>query len=261
MEQTQVQETVNTPPTPSRTIRVTHDGDYSVSTNHGITRAENGRRFLVFSTVDDAIKAYNELKTAEVKASYLTYSLFVKFQDELSQDTLKTKIIEFAPNSNVTYLRVDENLHTGKVVVDLLTDYQSLKALSNDNLRFFHFDPKRVRPRREQEGQWSQVQSRQRRQLDSGGDRQQGGYQRSHGSDRPQGRGDRPQGRGDRPQGSYQRQQGDRQQGDRPQGDRPQGDRQQGGRGTQRSKGTQGGRGGRGSEQRQGGRGSNTNAV
>jgi len=216
----QVQETVTNTPTPSRTIRVTHNGDYTVSINHGVTQAENGRRFLTFPTVDEAIIAYTELRAAEVKASYLTYSLFVKSQEELTEDSLKTQALGLVPNANVTYLRVDENKHTGKVVVDLLTDYQMIKSSSVDNLRFFHFDPKRVRSRRDESSSGNQRdqgdQRRPRRDNDSSG------YQRV-----PVGRGDQrvPGGRG----------------GQRVQGGRG-GQRVQGGRGGQRVQGTQGGR-------------------
>jgi hypothetical protein len=184
----QVQETVTNTPTPSRTIRVTHNGDYNVSINHGVTQAENGRRFLTFSTIDEAITAYTELRAAEVKASYLTYSLFVKSQEELTEDSLRKQVLELVPNVNVTYLRVDENKHTGKVVVDLLVDYQMIKSSSNDNLRFFHFDPKRVRPRRDNE---SSLNQNSRRYNDSGYQRVQGGrgqrVQEGRGGQRVQG--------------------------------------------------------------------------
>jgi len=223
--------TTTSTPTPSRTIRVNHEGEYNVSVNHGVTHADNGRRFLVFTTVDDAIHAYEELKTQNVKASYLTYSLFVKSQAELTEDSLRTQVQTLVPGTNVTYLRVDDNLHTGKVVVDLLTDYQTVKAASTEDLRFFHFDPKRIRPRRDQENmQSSQWQVQQRR---------------PQGSQRPQG-----------VQGGYQRLQGGR--GSQGGAQRPQGGR--GGQGG--SQRPQGGRGYQGGSQRpQGGRGSNTNAV
>jgi len=163
-----VQETVINAPTPSRTIRVTHEGDYNVSINHGVTQSENGRRFLVFASIDDAVKAYQELKDGNVKAAYLTYSLFVKSQAEMTVETLNSEVSSLVPEVHVTYSRVDDNLHTGKVVVDLLTDYQTIKAASTDSLRFFHFDPKRVRPTRQaqadapatQGGQWNQVRGR-----------------------------------------------------------------------------------------------------
>jgi hypothetical protein len=211
-------------PTPSRTIRVTHEGDYNVTVNHGVTQADNGRRFLVFATVEEAVQAYDELKAENVKASYLTYSLFVKSQSELDQDSLKTQVLALVSSANITYLRVDDNLHTGKVVVDLLTDYQTLKAGSTDTLRFFHFDPKRVRPKKDQDaqgGQWTQVQNRQRGQANP---RPQGGQQRGQANPRPQGGQQRAQGGQQRAQGGQQRPQGGQQ---RPQG----GQRRQGGRG------------------------------
>ena len=141
----QQEEIVTNTPTPSRTIRITHDGDYTVSVNHGVTKTEHGRSFLTFTTLDDAITAFGELRAAEVRSSYLTYSLFVKSQAELTEDTLRTQVLAIVPSANVTYLRVDDNTHTGKVVVDILEDYQTVKGTTNEALRFFHFDPKRVR--------------------------------------------------------------------------------------------------------------------
>ena len=141
----QQEEVVTNTPTPSRTIRITHDGDYTVSVNHGVTKAENGRSFLTFTTVEEAMTAFAELRAADVRSSYLTYSLFVKSQAELTEDTLKTQVLALVPSAHVTYLRVDDNTHTGKVVVDILEDYQTVKGSSSETLRFFHFDPKRVR--------------------------------------------------------------------------------------------------------------------
>ena len=132
-------------PTPSRTIRVTHDGDYTVSVNHGVSKADNGRSFLTFTTLEEAITAFTELRAADIRSSYLTYSLFVKSQTELTEDSLRTQVLAIVPSANLTYVRVDSNNHTGKVVVDILTDYQTVKASSGENLKFFHFDPKRVR--------------------------------------------------------------------------------------------------------------------
>jgi hypothetical protein len=141
----QQEEVVTNTPTPSRTIRITHDGDYTVSVNHGVTKAENGRSFLTFTTVDEAMTAFAELRAADVRSSYLTYSLFVKSQAELTEDSLRTQVLALVPGAHVTYLRVDDNTHTGKVVVDLLEDYQTVKGSSGETLRFFHFDPKRVK--------------------------------------------------------------------------------------------------------------------
>lgn len=224
-----VQETVTNAPTPSRTIRVTHEGDYNVSVNHGVTQAENGRRFLVFATIEDSMQAYQELKDSSVKASYLTYSLFVKSQAELTAETLNSQVLALVPEAHVTYSRVDDNLHTGKVVVDLLTDYQAIKAASTESLRFFHFDPKRVRARGPGQGEQRQGEQRQ-------------GEQRQWNQVRPRREGQaRPQGAGDaRAQGQA----------------RPQGQ----GRGQARPQGQGRPQGGRGGQPRQG-RNANTNAV
>ncbi len=231
-----VQETVTNAPTPSRTIRVTHEGDYNVSVNHGVTQAENGRRFLVFASIEDAMQAYQELKDSSVKASYLTYSLFVKSQAELTNETLNEQVLALVPAAHVTYSRVDDNLHTGKVVVDLLTDYQSIKAASTDSLRFFHFDPKRVRPR----GQARDHAQGEQRQPRAQGQARDQGQPRAQGQARGQG------------QWVQVARGGQRNQGEQRQA-RPQG---QAGRGGQPRAQGQGGRGG----QRQG-RNANTNAV
>jgi len=143
----QVQETTTittTAPTVSRTIRL-GEGDYNISINHGVSTSDTGRRFLTFTTTDEAHTAFDELRAAGIKSSYISYSLFVKSQPELVEDTLKASVVALVPDANVTYVRVDDNKHTGKVVVDLLGDYQSIKSSSGTDLRFFHFDPKRIR--------------------------------------------------------------------------------------------------------------------
>ena len=260
----QSEEVVTNTPTPSRTIRITHDGDYTVSVNHGVTKTEHGRSFLTFTTLEDAITAFGELRAAEVRSSYLTYSLFVKSQTELTEDTLRTQVLAIVPSANVTYLRVDDNTHTGKVVVDILEDYQTVKGTANETLRFFHFDPKRVRsqgsraprdgdssprtPRvqRDSRPQRDQGESRPpRRQWESRPPRVQGeqGEQRDQGESRPprrqwESRPPRVQGE-QRDQDGFQPVRTHRSQG-------------QGGRGGQRS--FHQGRGG-------GGRSNNTNSV
>ena len=148
-----MQETQNTASSPSspsslivsRTIRITESGEYKVSTNHSFAQADKGSRFLSFTTLDDASIAFNELKEANMRPSYLTYSLFIKSQEELTDEFVRTYITKLLPNVNITYIRINNNKHTGKVVVDFLTDYQTIKSSSTDDLRFFHFDPTRVR--------------------------------------------------------------------------------------------------------------------
>ena len=145
------QETTNFP-TVSRTIRL-HECDFNIDVEHSVFKAENGKQFLTFNTVDDAKSAFTQLKEANIRGSFLTYSLFVKSQNELKENELRTHILDLIPQANITYIRIDNNLHTGKVVVDLLTDYQSIKSSSSSELKFFHFDPKRVKSNRPQQRQ------------------------------------------------------------------------------------------------------------
>ena len=130
-------------PTVSRTIKC-DQGDYTVSAPHTVFNTENGKSFLTFSTVADAAEAFTALRAAGVRCYYLSYSLFVKTQSDLTEDSLRAATLALVPSANVTYLRVDTNGHTGKVVVDLLPDYQTLKSSVGGEFRFFHFDPKRV---------------------------------------------------------------------------------------------------------------------
>jgi hypothetical protein len=260
----QQEEVVTNTPTPSRTIRITHDGDYTVSVNHGVTKAENGRSFLTFSTLEDAITAFGELRAADVRSSYLTYSLFVKSQAELTEDSLKEQVLALVPSAHVTYLRVDDNTHTGKVVVDILEDYQTVKGSSSETLRFFHFDPKRVRSqgsRPPREGDSSPRTPRVQRDFrprDQGEQRPprrqwESRPQRDQGEQRPQ----RDQGEQRPPRRQWESRPGvQRDQGQQSDQDGFQPVR------THRSQG-QGGRGGQRSfhQGRGGGRGNNTNSV
>jgi hypothetical protein len=155
MEQQQRQS--NNTPTPSRTIRVNQQGDYNTSVPHVLSQAENGRQFLVFTTIDEAVRAFTELCDNNIRVSYLTYSLFVKSQNVLTEKILRSRVLEYVPNANILYLRVDSNTHTGKVVVDLLSDYHTVKSSTSEDLRFFHFDPKRVKSRRSENRQTDQT--------------------------------------------------------------------------------------------------------
>ena len=130
-------------PTVSRTIKC-DQGDYTVSVQHTVFNTENGKSFLTFSTVADAAETFTNLRAAGVRCYYLSYSLFVKTQNDLTEDSLRAATFALVPDANLTYMRVDTNGHTGKVVVDLLPDYQTLKSSMGGEYRFFHFDPKRV---------------------------------------------------------------------------------------------------------------------
>jgi len=139
-------------PTVSRTIRL-QECDFNIDVEHSLFKADNGKQFITFNTVEDAKSAFTQLKEANIRGSFLTYSLFVKSQNELNENDLREHILNLIPHANITYIRIDNNLHTGKVVVDLLTDYQTVKSSSSTELKFFHFDPKRVKSNRPQQRQ------------------------------------------------------------------------------------------------------------
>lgn len=140
----QVQETTVTP---SRTIRLISETVPTLSVTYNVTEAGGNKRFLTFNSIENAVQAFNELRE-NLRPSYVTYSLFAKSQNELTTEMLRNHVLGLIPTANITYLRVDDNLHTGKVVVDNLEDYQNIKSSTNESYRFFHFDPKRVRGRR-----------------------------------------------------------------------------------------------------------------
>jgi len=139
-------------PTASRTIRI-GEGDINISvSDYDVSTSESGKRFMIFKSIESAMTAFQELRAAEIRTSYVTYSLFVKCNEELTDEMLRDHVLEVSPTSNITYLRIDSNMHTGKLVVDMLSDYQAVKASSGEVVRFFHFDPKRVKPRFQNQG-------------------------------------------------------------------------------------------------------------
>lgn len=86
------------------------------------------------------------------------YSLFVKFGVELSTndvEKLNDKIYSIVPECEVSYSRVDQNGHTGKVVVDRFEDYNTLRAFSGD-FTFYKFNRTKAQtrgPPRQSDGQ------------------------------------------------------------------------------------------------------------
>lgn len=135
-------------PTPSRTLRVPQAGydekkyDYQSTLNGNVY-------FLTFNTIEDATAAYEKLREEKVPVRYHVYSLFVKFDDTLSTEKLQELVNDIlkGTDKNITYTRVDESNHTGKVVVDRLEDCKSLLTHRDDTavrLRFYRFDPKKA---------------------------------------------------------------------------------------------------------------------
>jgi hypothetical protein len=83
------------------------------------------------------------LDDGEMKYKQCSYSTFVRFKDELTVDQLKKVVTDLCENVNVLYSRVDENNHTGKLVVDRLEDYNTLKGNTGD-VSFYRFSPLNV---------------------------------------------------------------------------------------------------------------------
>jgi hypothetical protein len=103
----------------------------------------------------------------EMKYKQCSYSTFVRFKDELTVEQLTKLVNDLCANVNVLYVRVDENNHTGKLVVDKLNDYNTLKGNTGD-VSFYRFSPLNV-PRVQNrnyagnsrpEGEWQQVPAR-----------------------------------------------------------------------------------------------------
>jgi len=83
------------------------------------------------------------LDDSEMKYKQCSYSTFVRFKNELSVEQLKKVATELCENVNILYSRVDENNHTGKLVVDRLEDYNKLKGNTGD-VSFYRFSPLNV---------------------------------------------------------------------------------------------------------------------
>lgn len=135
-------------PTPSRTLRIPQGGydekkyDYKSTLNGNVY-------FLTFDEISDAVLAYQKLREDKVPVRYHVYSLFVKFDEVMTNEQLGDNIDKVLSDEkkNVTYIRVDVSNHTGKVVVDRLDDCKTLLAYrdtSSLRLRFYRFDPKKA---------------------------------------------------------------------------------------------------------------------
>jgi hypothetical protein len=77
------------------------------------------------------------------------YSLFAKFNQELKTtdvEKLKEKILSIAPKCEISYARIDENEHTGKIVVDRFEDYNTLRSFTGE-LSFYKFNRTKAQSR------------------------------------------------------------------------------------------------------------------
>jgi hypothetical protein len=102
-----------------------------------------------FVSASDVSKVVEILNTNNLLFRPHFYSLFVKFNTELKVsdvEKLNAKVLALVPDANVSYSRVDENGHTGKVVVDRFDDYNTLRASAGD-VTFYKFNRTKAQAR------------------------------------------------------------------------------------------------------------------
>lgn len=130
----------------SRTFRVLNLTDavktVLIGMNVVVTQHENVNYLEVLAK--DSIESVRKvLDDSEVKYKQCSYSTFVRYKDIITLDKLNETANELAPGLNILYSRVDDNNHTGKLVVDRLEDYNKLKNSTGD-INFYRFSPLNV---------------------------------------------------------------------------------------------------------------------
>jgi hypothetical protein len=186
----------------SRTFRVlnlTDDVKGSVEKLNVVVTQHENVHYVEVASMDDIASVRKLFDESEIKYKQCSYSTFVRFKDTLTQDELNAAATELAENVNILYSRVDENNHTGKLVVDRLEDYNKLKNSTGD-INFYRFSPLNVprvqnrnyqgREGGDQSGEWQVQQSRSARQSTVRGQyTQQPGGRRTEGQQSSGGRG------------------------------------------------------------------------
>jgi hypothetical protein len=151
----------------SRTFRVlnlTDEVKTKLSAVNAVVSQHESVNYVEVADVASIAGVKKVLDENEMKYKQCSYSTFVRFKDELTVEQLTKLVTELCANVNVLYVRVDENNHTGKLVVDKLNDYNTLKGNTGD-VSFYRFSPlnvPRVQNRNyvgndKQEGEWQQV--------------------------------------------------------------------------------------------------------
>jgi hypothetical protein len=190
----------------SRTFRVlnlTDEVKGNVEKLNVVVTQHESVHYVEVASMEDIASVRKLFDESETKYKQCSYSTFVRFKDTLTQDELNAAATELAENVNILYSRVDENNHTGKLVVDRLEDYNKLKNSTGD-INFYRFSPLNVprvqnrnyqgREGNDQGGEWQVQQSRSTRQSTVRGQytqqpAQQSGGHRVEGGGRSGGRG------------------------------------------------------------------------
>jgi hypothetical protein len=106
----------------------------------------NSKSFVSSDNISDVIEVLN---SNNVTFRPHFYSLFAKFNVELkTNETSKLNDLVFnvAADAEVSYSRIDENGHTGKVVVDRFEDYNLLRSYEGD-VTFYKFNRTKAQSR------------------------------------------------------------------------------------------------------------------
>ena len=156
----------------SRTFRVlnlTDEVKGNVEKLNVVVTQHESVHYVEVASMEDIASVRKLFDDSETKYKQCSYSTFVRFKDTLTQDELNAAATELAENVNILYSRVDENNHTGKLVVDRLEDYNKLKNSTGD-INFYRFSPLNVprvqnrnyqgREGNDQGGEWQTVQPR-----------------------------------------------------------------------------------------------------
>jgi len=140
----------------SRTLRINGSLPESVKTTLSTMKdvvllqkdGEEGRS-KCFVTAEEVAPVIELLSANNVTFRPHFYSLFAKFNEELKTtevEKLKEKIYAIAENAEISYARIDENEHTGKIVVDRFEDYNTLRSFTGE-LSFYKFNRTKAQSR------------------------------------------------------------------------------------------------------------------
>lgn len=106
-----------------------------------VTTSTTNKTFIECQTVDDAQILFDVFVENNLKPRIVTYSLFFRSIEPITEDQART-IFEGMTTGIITYMRVDNNNYTGKLVVDTLESYREFKSFEDEGLQFYHFDPR-----------------------------------------------------------------------------------------------------------------------
>jgi hypothetical protein len=137
----------------SRTLRVLgslpEEVKSSLAKDVVVLEKESNGKTKTFVTAEDISTVIKMLSNNNLTFRPHFYSLFAKFTAELKAtevEKLNDKIYAIVPNAEVSYSRVDENGHTGKVVVDRFEDYNALRSFEGD-VTFYKFNRTKAQSR------------------------------------------------------------------------------------------------------------------